>query len=136
MCHFTLNYFFTLTFCVFTQSFETPTGLYGPTGKTVNLSQSQFFYAQEPVYTQKAGNRSNRGSTARFWEPQSDRFSWFPLNLNLKKKKKNTEKQKKKKHNTLSRETQYVFMFLLLLSSGHITQLPLFKNSSFGRSKL
>ena len=24
------------------------------------------FYAQEPVYIQKAGNRSNRGSTARF----------------------------------------------------------------------
>ena len=67
----------------------------------------------------------------------------------LKKKKKNP-KQKKKKHNSLSkekkkyimfataisRETQHVFMFLLLLSSEHITQLLLFRNSSPGRSKL
>ena len=36
----------------------------------------------------------------------------------------------------ISRETQHVFMFLLLLSSEYITQLPLFKNSSLGRIKL
>ena len=71
-----------------------------------------------------------------------------PLNLNLKKKKKKTQKkrkrnttpssekqinttpsQKKKKKyimfaTAISRET-HVFMFLLLLSSEHITQLPL-----------
>ena len=71
--------------------------------------------------------------------------SCFPLNLNLKKKKK------KRRNTTLlgvhhvfrniataiSRETQHVFMFLLLLlSSEYITQLPLFKNSSLGRIKL
>ena len=48
------------------QCFETRTGPYGPIGKTVNLSPSRFFYAQEPVYAKNAGNRLNRGSTARF----------------------------------------------------------------------
>ena len=36
----------------------------------------------------------------------------------------------------ITRETQHVFMFLLLLSSKYITQLPLFKNSSLRRIKL
>ena len=85
------------------QCFETQTGPYGPTGKTVNPSPSRFFYAQESVYAKNVGNRLNRGSTARFWEPWSNRFSRFPLNLNLKKKH---PKQKKKKHNSLFRETK------------------------------
>ena len=58
-----------------------------------------------------------------------------------KKHRNKTPSQKKKKKYimsaiAISRETQHVFMFLLLLSSGHITQLPLFRNSSLGRSKL
>ena len=82
---------------------------------------------------------------------------YFPLNLNLKKNKKIKKiKNKKKKRKTkeketqllgvyhvfintaiaISRETQHVFMFLLLLSSEYITQLPLFKNSSLGRIRL
>ena len=65
----------------------------------------------------------------------------FLLNLNLKKKKKTKQKKKKKKqNNTKEKEIQllgvhHVFMFLLL-SSEYITQLPLFKKSSLGRSTL
>ena len=95
------------------QCFETQTGPYGPTGKTVNPSPSRFFYAQESVYAKNVGNRLNRGSTARFWELWSNRFSRFPLNLNLKKKKK------KKKPKTKEKETQ------LPLQRNKETQLPL-----------
>ena len=57
------------------------------------------------------------------------------------KHRNKTPSQKKKKKSimsaiAISRETQHVFMFLLLLSSGHITQLPFFRNSSLRRSKL
>ena len=70
----------------------------------------------------------------------------------LKKKKKthtHTQKNRRKKKQLLevhhvfintataiSRKTQHAFMFLFLLSSEYITQLPLFKNSSLGRIKL
>ena len=61
------TYFLSLfTIPTYVQGFETRIGPYGPTGKTVNLSPSQFFYAQESVYAKNVGNCSNRGSTARF----------------------------------------------------------------------
>ena len=156
------------------QGFQIRTGPYGPTGKTVNLSQSRFFMLKNRSMSKKQGTVwiavqphgfENRNQTV------SHGSLWIWTYKKKKKKKKNTEKQKKKKHNSLSRETQkhnslsketqkqnslskekkkkyimsaiaisretqHVFMFLLLLSSGHITQLPLFRNSSLGRSKL
>ena len=66
-------------------------------------------------------------------------------------KKKKTQKNRRKKTQLLevhhvfintateiTRETQHIFMFLFLLSSEYITQLPLFKikNSSLGQIKL
>ena len=90
----------------FQQCFEIRTGPYGPTGKTVNLSQSRFFMLKNWSMSKKQGtvriavqphgfeNRNQTASHGSLW-------IWtFPK----KKKKKNTEKQKKKKHN--SRETQ------------------------------
>ena len=61
------------------------------------------------------------------------------LSKETQKQNSLSKEKKKKVHHVchcISRETQHVFMFLLLLSSGHITQLPLFRNSSLGRSKL
>ena len=65
--------------------------------------------------------------------------SLHPFESEPLKKKIHTQKNKRKRNTTLlgvhhvfknsataiSRETQHVFMFLLLLSSEHITQLPL-----------
>ena len=89
------------------QGFETQIGLYGPTGKIVNVSQSRFFKLKNRSMQKKNGNRSNRGSIARFLEPWSNCFSRFPLNLNHKKKKKKkkqkTQKNKRKRNTTVGK---------------------------------
>ena len=98
---------------------------------------------QEPVRIAVGPHGSeNRNKTA-------SHGSLLPFESEPLKKKKKHRKTKEKEtqlpgvhhvfRNTataISRETQHVFMFLLLLSSEYITQLPLFRNSSLGQIEL
>ena len=158
-----------INFSTINQGFEIRTGPYGPTGKTVNLSQSRFFMLKNRSMSKKQGTVriavqphgfENRNQTAShgflwIWTFQKKKTQKNKRKRNTtpspekhrnttpspKKHRNKTLSQKKKRKYIMSaiaiyRETQHVFMFLLLLSSGHITQLPLFRNSSLGRSKL
>ena len=90
---------FKLSTCV--QRFEIRTGPYGPTGKTVNLSQSRFFMLKNRSMSKKQGtvriavqphgfeNRNQTASHGSLW-------IW----TFQKKKKKKTQKNKRKRNTT------------------------------------